>query len=456
MAISAMNPATGEVIREYAPMTAAEVETALEHALAAANHWRLLTVSRRANVIRAAAKILSSRVREWARLMTLEMGKPIVQAGSEAEKCAWVCEYYAQHGEAMLARRNIGTDARDSYVRYDPLGVILGIMPWNFPFWQVFRFAVPALMAGNAVLLKHASNVPGCALAIEAIWKEAGLPSGLFQTLLVGAETAESLIADARIAAVSLTGSEAAGRRVAAAAGGAIKKAVLELGGSDPFILLDDADLQAAAQAGAISRTINSGQSCIAAKRFIVVESVADEFVELLRQSLLKMPVGDPMNEKTAVGPLARDDLRRELHRQVTETVSAGATVRMGGEIPEGRGFFYPLTLLDQVTADMAAGREETFGPVAAVMRVEAESAAIHLANSSPYGLGASLWTQNIEKGHLLAARIDAGSVFVNGMVKSDPRLPFGGVKSSGYGRELAIEGIREFVNTKSVWMDSR
>ncbi|HDP95194.1 MAG TPA: NAD-dependent succinate-semialdehyde dehydrogenase [Candidatus Aminicenantes bacterium] len=456
MPISAVNPATGKRIKDYMPLDAHALNAALDRAVAALEHWRGLPMEQRARVVRSAAEILSSRASEWAERMTTEMGKPISQSRAEAEKCAWVCAFYAQQGEKMLAMRDVATDAPSSYVRYDPLGVILGIMPWNFPFWQVFRFAVPAMIAGNAVLLKHASNVPGCALDIEAIWRESGLPPNLFQTLLVDAAAAESLIADPRVAAVSLTGSEEAGRCVAAAAGRVVKKTVLELGGSDAFVVLADADLKAAARAGAVSRTINSGQSCIAAKRFILVESVADDFVELFRESLRCMRVGDPMDEETEVGPLARDDLRRELHRQVEATVSAGAATLLGGAMPAGEGFFYPVTLLDHVTPDMVAAREETFGPVAAVLRVASEKQAVDVANSSRYGLGASLWTRDLDKGHDLAARVEAGAVFVNGMVKSDPRLPFGGIKSSGYGRELGMEGIREFVNIKSVWMDGR
>lgn len=455
MAIATVNPVNGRLVRTYPPFGGDQVDAALEEAVKAQSRWRSLPIDKRARVVRSAGELLTAERTAWGELMTLEMGKPVVQAEAEATKCAWVCDYYAEQGGAMLARRSAATDARTSYVRYDPLGVILGIMPWNFPFWQVFRFAVPALMAGNAVLLKHASNVPACALAIEEIWRQAGLPAGLFKTLLVDAGTAQALVADPRVAGVSLTGSESAGRQVAAAAGGALKKAVLELGGSDAFVVLADADLEKAARTGALARTVNSGQSCIAAKRFIVVDSVADAFVEAFQAELAGLRTGDPMDRQVQVGPLAREDIRRDLQRQVDATVAAGAKLRLGGVIPSGLGFFYPVSLLDRVAPDMTAATEETFGPVAAVLRVRGETEALELANRSAYGLGASLWTRDLEKGHVLAARIEAGAVFVNGLVKSDPRLPFGGIKASGYGRELGSEGIREFVNVKSVWMGS-
>jgi succinate-semialdehyde dehydrogenase/glutarate-semialdehyde dehydrogenase len=385
--------------------------------------------------------------------MALEMGKPIVQGEAEVDKCALTCDYYAEHAEAFLAPQPRQTDATKSYVRFDPLGPVLAVMPWNFPFWQVFRFAAPALMAGNAAILKHASNVPRCALQIEAVFREAGFPRGLFATVLVGSAAVAGLIADPRIVAVTLTGSEHAGRQVAERAGRELKKTVLELGGSDPFIVLADADVAAAARTAADARLVNSGQSCIAAKRFIVVEPVADAFTARFADELRARRLGDPLARDTQVGPQARVDLRDDLHRQVEESVKRGARLVLGGEVPAGRGAFYPPTLLSAVDKGMPAFDEETFGPVAAVIRAKDEADAIRLANDSDFGLGAALWTQDGTRAEQLAARIEAGAVFVNGLVKSDPRLPFGGVKRSGYGRELSEYGIREFVNIKSVWI---
>jgi succinate-semialdehyde dehydrogenase/glutarate-semialdehyde dehydrogenase len=385
--------------------------------------------------------------------MTLEMGKPIAQAEAEVDKCAWVCEYYADHAEAMLAEQPRDTDASRSYVRFDPLGPVLAVMPWNFPFWQVFRFAAPAIMAGNAAVLKHASNVPRCALQIEEVFRDAGFPAGLFATALVGSSAVPGLIADERIAAVTLTGSEHAGRQVAERAGHELKKTVLELGGSDPFIVLADADLPVAARTAADARLVNSGQSCIAAKRFIVVEAVAEQFTARFVDELRARRVGDPLSRDTQVGPQARVDLRDDLHRQVQESIKRGAQRLLGGEIPSGKGAFYPPTLLAAVDKGMPAFDEETFGPVAAVIRAKDEADAVRLANDSQFGLGASLWTQDRVRAERLAAQIEAGAVHVNGLVKSDPRLPFGGIKRSGYGRELSEYGIREFVNIKSVWI---
>jgi succinate-semialdehyde dehydrogenase/glutarate-semialdehyde dehydrogenase len=385
--------------------------------------------------------------------MALEMGKPVAQGEAEVEKCAWVCEYYADHAEAMLAEQPRETDAAQSYVRFDPLGPVLAVMPWNFPFWQVFRFAAPGLMAGNAGILKHASNVPRCALDIEAVFRDAGFPRGLFATALVGSRAVKALVEDERIAAVTLTGSEPAGSAVAEQAGRVLKKTVLELGGSDPFIVLADADLRAAARTAAEARLINSGQSCICAKRFIVVDVVADQFLDLFTGEMRARRVGDPLSPDTQVGPQARVDLRDDLHRQVEESVKRGATLLLGGEIPTGRGAFYPPTVLAAVDRGMPAFDEETFGPVAAVIRARDEADAVRLANDSTFGLGAALWTADRERARRLAAEIEAGAVFVNGLVKSDPRLPFGGIKRSGYGRELSEYGIREFVNIKSVWM---
>ena len=453
MAIESLNPATDEVLETFREIGREDVERMLAAAHAAFLEWRDARYAARAKNMRQAATILRTRKLDYARLMTLEMGKPIVQGEAEIEKCAWTCEYYADHAEALLAEQPRQTDASRSYVRFDPLGVVLAVMPWNFPFWQVFRFAAPALMAGNAAVLKHASNVPRCALTIEEIFRDAGFPRGLFATALVGSSAVPALIADRRVAAVTLTGSDHAGSQVAQHAGRELKKTVLELGGSDPFIVLADADLAAAASTAADARLVNSGQSCIAAKRFIVVEAVADRFLDRFVQELRSRRVGDPLARETQVGPQARVDLRDALHRQVEESVKRGAKLLLGGQVPPGKGAFYPATLLTAVDKGMPAFDEETFGPVAAVIRAKDEADAVRLANDSQFGLGASLWTQDRARAERMAAQIEAGSVFVNGLVKSDPRLPFGGIKRSGYGRELSEYGIREFVNIKSVWI---
>ena len=453
MSIQSINPATGEVLETFKETSREDVGRILAAAHAAFLEWRTAPFATRAEGMREAARVLRTRRAEYARTMTLEMGKPIVQAEAEVDKCAWGCEYYADHAETFLAEQPRQTDASRSYVRFEPLGPVLAVMPWNFPFWQVFRFAAPALMAGDAAILKHASNVPRCALAIEAVFREAGFPRGLFSTVLVEAPAVAALIADPRIVAATLTGSDRAGSKVAEQAGRELKKTVLELGGSDPFIVLADADVAAAARTAADARLINSGQSCIAAKRFIVVEPVADEFLERFVDELRSRRVGDPVARETQVGPQARVDLRDALHRQVVESVKRGARLLLGGEIPAGKGAFYPPTLLTAVDKGMPAFDEETFGPVAAVVRAEDEADAVRLANDSAFGLGASLWTRDRARAERLAAQVEAGSVFVNGLVKSDPRLPFGGIKRSGYGRELSEYGIREFVNIKSVWI---
>ena len=453
MAIESVNPATGEILETFRESTREDVDRMLAAAHAAFLEWRDTRFAARAKNMRQAATMLRTRKPDYARLMTLEMGKPIVQAEAEVEKCAWACEYYADHAEALLAEQPRQTDASRSYVRFDPLGVVLAVMPWNFPFWQVFRFAAPALMAGNAAVLKHASNVPRCALTIEEIFRDAGFPRGLFATALIGSSAVPALIADRRVAAVTLTGSDHAGSQVAQHAGRELKKTVLELGGSDPFIVLADADLAAAANTAADARLVNSGQSCIAAKRFIVVDAVADRFLDRFVQELRSRCVGDPLARETQVGPQARVDLRDALHRQVEESVKRGATLVLGGQVPSGKGAFYPATLLTAVDKGMPAFDEETFGPVAAVIRAKDEADAVRLANDSQFGLGASLWTQDRARAERMAAQIEAGSVFVNGLVKSDPRLPFGGIKRSGYGRELSEYGIREFVNIKTVWI---
>jgi succinate-semialdehyde dehydrogenase/glutarate-semialdehyde dehydrogenase len=453
MSMQSVNPVTGEVLETFDETSRQDVERIVAAAHAAFLEWRDVRYVARAKPMRQAAGVLRTRKPEYARLMTLEMGKPIVQAEAEIDKCAWACEYYADHAEALLAEQPRQTDASRSYVRFDPLGPVLAVMPWNFPFWQVFRFAAPALMAGNAAILKHASNVPRCALVIEEIFRAAGFPPGLFATVLIGSSAVAPLIADRRIAAVTLTGSDRAGSQVAEQAGRELKKTVLELGGSDPFIVLADADLAAAASTAADARLVNSGQSCIAAKRFIVVEAVADRFLERFVQELRSRRVGDPLARETQVGPQARVDLRDALHRQVEESVKRGAKLLLGGEIPPGKGAFYPATLLTAVDRGMPVFDEETFGPVAAVIRANDEADAVRLANDSPFGLGASVWTTDRVRAERMAAQIEAGSVFVNGLVKSDPRLPFGGIKRSGYGRELSEYGIREFVNIKSVWI---
>ncbi len=454
--IETVNPATGDHLASFDEHDSAEVDRRLGASWDAFVDWRTTGFGERADLLRRLAAGLEERREDLARLMVAEMGKPITGARAEVDKCAWVCRYEADHGEQHLAPDvvDVGDDARKALVRFDPLGPLLAIMPWNFPFWQLFRAAAPTLMAGNTVVLKHASNVPGCAMAIEELFRTVGAPEGLFQALLVDGRTAAGTIADDRIRAVTLTGSVPAGRAVAAAAGEALKPVVLELGGSDAFVVLADADLDRAAEVGATSRMINNGQSCIAAKRFIVVDDVADEFTQRLVDRIGVMTVGDPMDDATEVGPLARSDLRDDLHDQVRRTVDAGATVAIGGEVLDRPGWFYAPTVLVDVAPDAPAGSEETFGPAAAVIRVRDEDEAIRVANDSDFGLGASLWTQDRERGEELAARVEAGCVFVNQLVKSDPRVPFGGVKDSGHGRELGAYGIREFVNAKTVWIE--
>jgi succinate-semialdehyde dehydrogenase / glutarate-semialdehyde dehydrogenase len=453
MSIQSINPVTGEVLETFPEAGSGEIEQILEAAHKTFGEWRRSSFVERAKHMHEAARILRDKKETYARTMALEMGKPIVQGEAEAEKCAWGCDYYAEHAQVFLVNQPRPTDASLSYARFDPLGPVLAIMPWNFPFWQVFRFAAPALMAGNAGVLKHASNVPRCALQIEEIFREAGFPENLFRVVLAGTDKIPAIIADPRIRAVTLTGSDSAGSKVAEQAGRQLKKTVLELGGSDPFIVLEDADVEKAAKTAADARLVNSGQSCIAAKRFVVVEKIEEKFVHHFVAAMTSRRMADPLDRATEVGPQARHDLRDSLHRQVEESIRRGAKLLLGGHVPEGPGAYYPPTILVGVNKGMPAFDEETFGPVAAVIRAQDEEDAIRLANDSMFGLGSSLWTENGDRAERIAAEIEAGSVFVNGQVKSDPRLPFGGIKRSGYGRELSEYGIREFMNIKSVWM---
>lgn len=448
-----VNPATGETLAAYPFHSPAEVAGALERAARAFPAWRDRGPHGRAPLLARAAAILRERKEALARLAVREMGKPVAQAWSELDKCAWMLEHYAAHAPALLADEPAATEAARSVVRWEPLGALLAVMPWNFPYWQVFRCAGPALAAGNTVVLKHASNVPGAALAIEEVIRDAGFPAGALVSVRVPGEAVPDLVARPEVAAVSLTGSDAAGAAVGAAAGAAIKKCVLELGGSDPFVVLDDADLAAAARVAARARVQNNGQSCIAAKRFIVAAAAHDEFLARLVAAMRGLRRGDPLDPATELGPLARHDLRDELHRQVERTIAAGARLETGGAPLPGPGVFYEPTVLAGVTRGMAAFDEETFGPVAAVIRVRDDAEAVALANASRYGLGASVWTRDPARGEALAARLEAGVVFVNAMVKSDPRLPFGGVKRSGFGRELGAAGLREFTGAKAVWV---
>jgi succinate-semialdehyde dehydrogenase/glutarate-semialdehyde dehydrogenase len=452
MAIASINPATGETLRAFEPLSSAALEQKLAHAFATFQSYRRTSFTQRAQWLNNTAGILEESKQEYGRIMTLEMGKTLKSAVAEAEKCAWACRYYAENGEHHLADESIATNASRSFVRYQPIGPVLAVMPWNFPFWQVFRFAAPALMAGNVGLLKHSSNVPQCALAIEDILRRAGFPDGAFQALLIGAGQTASVLADDRVAAATLTGSEPAGRAVAAQCGDRIKKTVLELGGSDPFIVMPSADLDEAVSTAVKARTINNGQSCIAAKRFIVADGIYDSFEQRFVAAMQALRVGDPMAPDTDVGPLATDAIRQELQAQVERAVACGARLLLGGRISDGPGYFYPPAVLAGVPRTVDVFREEMFGPVAMLFRVRGAAEAIELANDSPFGLGSSVWTRDAAEQSRFIDEIQAGAVFVNGMVASDPRLPFGGVKRSGYGRELGVFGIREFVNIKTVW----
>ena len=446
------NPATGEELARYDELDDAQLEAKLALALRAFHSYRRTSFAERADRMRAAADILEREKHELGRTMTLEMGKPIAAAVAEAEKCAWVCRYYADHGERFLADQPVDTGAeRQSAIRYQPLGPVLAVMPWNFPFWQVFRFVAPGLMAGNVGLLKHASNVPQCALAIEDIVRRAGFDDGVFQTLLVGSDAVDDIIRDPRVRAVTLTGSDRAGAAVARTAGECLKKTVLELGGSDPFIVMPGVDLVKAAKVAVTARTINNGQSCIAAKRFIIADAVYDEFVPLFVERMRALQLGDPIDERTQIGPLATESIRDELAKQVADTVAAGARVLTGGTVPQRTGWFFEPTVLENIPEDSPAYRDELFGPVASLFRARDIDDAIRIANDTVFGLGSAAWTNDPVEQQRFMDELDAGMVFINGMVVSDPRLPFGGVRRSGYGRELGRIGILEFVNVKSV-----
>jgi len=453
MPIASINPATGETLRNFSALSAEQIEQKLRLAADTFRSYRHTSFSDRSRMMTRAAEILESEKHELGKTMTLEMGKPLKAAIGEAEKCAWVCRYYAENAERQLADQIVDTNARKSYVRFQPLGPVLAVMPWNFPFWQVFRFAAPALMAGNVGLLKHSSNVPQCALAIEEIFRRASFPDGAFQTLLIGSDAVEGILKDPRVAAATLTGSEPAGRSVASIAGKEIKKTVLELGGSDPFIVMPSANFDVAVTTAVKARTINNGQSCIAAKRFIVANEIYNQFEERFVSEMKALRVGDPMDESIDIGPLATPQIRDDLVEQVKKALAGGARVLTGGKKLDGPGNFYEPTVLVNVDPSSPVSCEEIFGPVAMLFRVANIDEAIRLANATTFGLGASAWTNDASEQAKFIEEIEAGCVFINGMVASDPRLPFGGVKNSGYGRELAEFGIREFVNIKTVWI---
>jgi succinate-semialdehyde dehydrogenase / glutarate-semialdehyde dehydrogenase len=451
--LRSIDPSTGELIEEFQPMAAAQVDEAVGRADAAFRDWRARSFAERATLMKRAATLLRSDAERLAAVITAEMGKPLAESRAEVEKCAFTCDWYAEHAEGFLADIPAPSDSPRSFVAFEPIGVVLAVMPWNFPLWQVFRFAVPGLMAGNTAVLKHAANVSRCALEIESVLRRAGFPDGVFCTLLIPGGDVARVIADPRIRAVTLTGSDTTGSAVAAAAGEQLKKTVLELGGSDAFIVLDDADVAEAARVGARSRFLNCGQSCIAAKRFIVVESVAADFEQRLVEEAQRIVVGDPRDGRTTMGPMAREDLREALEWQLQRSVADGARIATGGHRLDQRGWFFEPTVVTGCDTATVAFREETFGPLAAVMRVRDAAHAVEVANSSPFGLGGNLWTRDVQRGVELARRIDTGGVFVNGMTHSDARMPFGGVKRSGYGRELSSFGIREFVNVQTIWV---
>ncbi|WP_167611256.1 NAD-dependent succinate-semialdehyde dehydrogenase [Maribellus sediminis] len=450
--LRSINPATGEVVKTYESHSDEGVEKIVNSVDKIGHHWRSTSFMFRGQLMQNLASLLKSKKEELAMLMALEMGKVKREGIAEVEKCAWVCEYYAANAEAFLENEPIATEATKSYVSYQPLGTILAIMPWNFPFWQVFRFAAPTLMAGNTAVLKHASNVPGCAMAIEEIFREAGFPENVCRTLLISSKQVAKVIQHKAVKAVSLTGSTPAGKSVAALAGAELKKCVLELGGSDPYLILEDADIDRAAKKCAAGRLLNAGQSCIGAKRFIVEEKVYAHFLEVFTHEMATADFGDPTDEESTIGPLARTDLRDELHQQVVDSVAKGAEVIIGGEIPHREGAYYPPTILENVQPGMPAYDEELFGPVASVIKVKDVKEAIQVANDTVFGLGAAVFTRNLKRGeHIAEIELEAGACFVNDFVKSDPRLPFGGIKTSGFGRELAEQGIKEFMNIKTV-----
>ncbi len=452
--LASIDPSTGQTVQKYTGMSRSDWESILERTQAAHDLWRQAEWSVRARLMHKAGDLLDSRQEDYARLMAREMGKPIAQGRAEANKCASTCHFYADKAESFLKPESIETEAQKSYVTFQPLGVVLAVMPWNFPFWQVIRFAAPALMAGNGGVLKHASNVTGCALALEQLFRDAGFPTDIFRALVMSSKEMSAVIAHPIVQAVTLTGSTGAGKAVAAKAGEMLKKSVMELGGSDPYLILEDADLDLAAASGVSSRLINAGQSCIAAKRFIVVEKVKKRFEELFVKEMKKHKVGNPLDETCDVGPMARTDLRDELHKIVQATLDKGAKLLLGGTIPSGPGAYYPPTVLTDVTKEMPAFYEETFGPVAAIIGAKDEEEAIALANGTEFGLGAAVFTKDIARGERIAVeKIQAGSCFVNAFVRSDPRLPFGGIKGSGYGRELSSYGIKEFVNIKTIYI---
>lgn len=453
MANQTINPATGKVEKVFSEHSSSEAMIMIEEVNDAFCEWREKDFSFRSSLMKKAAQILRDQKEHYGKILTIEMGKPITQAMAEVEKCALVCEYYADNAEKILSEEIVQTDASQSYVRFDPIGIVLAIMPWNFPFWQVFRFAAPALMAGNVCMLKHASNVPMSAMAIEEIFMQAGFPQNTFKTLLISSTQVKEIINHPHVKAVTLTGSEPAGRQVASLCGSKLKKTVLELGGSDPFIVLEDANIDEAVKTAVTARLINNGQSCIAAKRFIVVEKVYNEFEKKFIVAMSKTKIGDPMNKESELGPIAREDLLNELDAQVRQSVEKGAKILCGGKRINREGFYYEPTILSNLSKGMPAYEDEIFGPVASLIKAKDEDDAIKIANDSAFGLGASLWTSNITKVKILASKIESGSVFINGMVKSDPRLPFGGIKNSGYGRELSHYGIKEFVNIKTVWI---
>ncbi len=452
--LKSINPANGKELKAYEEMDEQKISSIINSVHKTFLNWRKTNFSERSEKMKSAAAILKKDKQKFAEMMTLEMGKPIQQSISEVEKCAWVCEYYSENAELFLKEINVKTDASESFVTYNPLGIVLAVMPWNFPFWQVFRFAVPALMAGNAGLLKHASNVTGCALMIEEIFNEAGFPENLFRSIILSSSKMENVIKNEKIKAVTLTGSVPAGQSVAKTAGSLLKKTVMELGGSDPYIILEDADLEAASKTCATSRLLNGGQSCIAAKRFIVVEKVYEQFEKLFVEQMQSKKMGDPFDKINDIGPQASKKLRDELHQQVNISIEKGAEVLLGGKVPDNDGAFYPPTVLTNVKPGMPAYDEELFGPVAVLIKAKDEEDAIRIANDSNFGLGAAVFTKNIEKGRQIASqKLEAGNCFVNEFVKSDPRLPFGGIKESGYGRELSEFGIKEFVNIKTVYI---